>query len=79
VWKEAFKTLGVELVSRTMSRDEFSTIVSRYVKRFPEGGLVREWLTTYFSHLAYEIYFPELNSCSGMHLSTRVPIFMHNE
>jgi hypothetical protein len=46
VWKEAFKTLGDELVSRTMSRDEFGTVVLKYVKRFPEGGLVREWLAT---------------------------------
>jgi hypothetical protein len=46
MWKEAFKTLGDELVSRTMSRDEFGTVVRKYVERFPEGGLVREWLVT---------------------------------
>jgi aminoglycoside phosphotransferase (APT) family kinase protein len=46
VWKEAFKTLGDELVSRSMSREEFRTVVRKHGERFLEGGLVREWLAT---------------------------------
>ena len=46
VWKEAFETLGEELVSRNMSREEFGTVVRKYVEQFSEGGSVREWLAT---------------------------------
>ena len=46
VWKEASKTLGDELVSRRMSREDFGTIVRKNAERFLEGGLVLEWLAT---------------------------------
>jgi hypothetical protein len=44
VWKELLETLGDKLVSRSLSREEFGAVVRKYVERFPEGGLVREWL-----------------------------------
>jgi len=46
VWKEAFEVLGRELVLRNMSREEFGTVVRKYVEQFSEGGSVREWLAT---------------------------------
>ena len=46
VWKEAFETLGEEFVSRSMSREEFNTVVRKHVEQFSEGGSVREWLAT---------------------------------
>ena len=46
VWKEAFETLGEVLVSRNMSREEFGTVVRKYMEQFSEGGPVGEWLTT---------------------------------
>ena len=44
VWQEVFEMLGEELVSRDMSRTEFRILVEKHVDRFPEGGLVRDWL-----------------------------------
>jgi hypothetical protein len=44
VRNEVFKLLGDKLVSRDMSKEDFSTLVRKYFDRFPEGGLVREWL-----------------------------------
>jgi hypothetical protein len=46
VWKEAFETLGEELVSRSISREEFGAVVRKYVERFSDGGLVSKWLAT---------------------------------
>jgi hypothetical protein len=44
VWKEVLNTLGSEVVSKKMSRTEFRIVVLNYIDRFPEGGLVKEWL-----------------------------------
>ena len=44
VWKEVFNVLGSEFVSGDMSRTEFRIVVQNHVDRFPEGGLVRNWL-----------------------------------
>ena len=44
VWKEVFNMLGSEFVSGDMSRTEFRIVVQNHVDRFPEGGLVRNWL-----------------------------------
>jgi hypothetical protein len=46
VHDEAVEILGEELVSRDMSNENFQSIVRKYVDRFPEPGLVREWLTS---------------------------------
>lgn len=43
---EAVKILGDELVPITLSKDEFRNLVWKYVDQFPEGGPVRDWLTT---------------------------------
>ena len=44
VRNEVLNTLGSELVSKNMRRTEFRVVVQNNLDRFPEGGLVREWL-----------------------------------
>jgi hypothetical protein len=46
VRSKAVEILGEELVSRDISNENFRSVVRKYIDRFPEPGLVREWLTT---------------------------------
>jgi hypothetical protein len=46
VRSEAVKVLGEELVSRNITREEFGIVARNHIDRFPEGGLMREWLET---------------------------------
>ncbi|KIM47410.1 hypothetical protein M413DRAFT_199512 [Hebeloma cylindrosporum] len=44
VWHEAQKVLGEDLVGHDLKLCEFKDLVSKYLDRFDDGGIVREWM-----------------------------------
>ena len=48
VWLEARKVLGEDVVGRNLKLGEFKDLVSKYLDRFDNGGIVREWLASVY-------------------------------
>ena len=46
VWLEVRKVLGEDVVGRNLWLGEFKDLVSKYLDRFDDGGIVREWMAS---------------------------------